>query len=68
MAWQCCCRSCCSYHRCHNNIGIAYHNFVIMSRIFISYKRVDKEKVFKIKNQIESTLDEWVLRANIFIE
>ena len=23
-----------------------------MSRIFISYKRVDKDKVFKIKNQI----------------
>lgn len=33
-----------------------------MSRIFISYKRVDKEKVFKIKNQIESALGEkcWI--------
>lgn len=34
----------------------------IMSRIFISYKRVDKEKVFKIKDQIESALGEkcWI--------
>lgn len=33
-----------------------------MSRIFISYKRVDKEKVFKIKKQIESALGErcWI--------
>ena len=33
-----------------------------MSRIFISYKRVDKDKVFKIKNQIEAALGEkcWV--------
>lgn len=33
-----------------------------MSRIFISYKRVDKEKVFKIKEQIESALGEkcWI--------
>lgn len=33
-----------------------------MSRIFISYKRVDKEKVFKIKDQIESALVEkcWI--------
>lgn len=33
-----------------------------MSRIFISYKRVDKEKVFKIKDQIESALGEkcWI--------
>ena len=33
-----------------------------MSRIFISYKRVDKDKVFKIKDQIESTLGEkcWI--------
>lgn len=29
-----------------------------MSRIFISYKRVDKDKVFKIKDQIESALGE----------
>lgn len=33
-----------------------------MARIFISYKRVDKDKVFKIKNQIESALGEkcWI--------
>jgi len=33
-----------------------------MERIFISYKRVDKEKVFKIKDQIESVLGEkcWI--------
>ena len=33
-----------------------------MSRIFISYKRGDKGKVFKIKGQIESTLGEkcWI--------
>lgn len=33
-----------------------------MSRIFISYKRVDKDKVFKIKEQIESALGEkcWI--------
>lgn len=33
-----------------------------MSRIFISYQRVDKEKVFKIKDQIESALGEmcWI--------
>lgn len=33
-----------------------------MSRIFISYKRVDKEKVFIIKDQIESALGEkcWI--------
>lgn len=29
-----------------------------VSRIFISYKRVDKEKVFKIKDQIEAALGE----------
>lgn len=29
-----------------------------MSRIFISYKRVDKDKVFKIKDQIENALGE----------
>ncbi len=28
-----------------------------MDRIFISYKRLDKEKVFKIKNEIESKLN-----------
>lgn len=28
-----------------------------MERIFISYKRVDKEKVFRIKDQIEVALD-----------
>ena len=33
-----------------------------MSRIFISYKRVDKDKVFRIKDQIESTIGEkcWI--------
>ena len=33
-----------------------------MARIFISYKRVDKEKVFRIKDQIEVALNEkcWV--------
>ncbi len=33
-----------------------------MSRIFISYKRVDKDKVFKIKEQIDSALGEkcWI--------
>lgn len=33
-----------------------------MARIFISYKRADKEKVFRIKEQIESTLGEkcWI--------
>lgn len=33
-----------------------------MARIFISYKRADKDKVFKIKDQIESALGEecWV--------
>ena len=33
-----------------------------MARIFISYKRVDKDKVFKIKDQIESVLGEkcWI--------
>lgn len=33
-----------------------------MSRIFISYKRVDKDKVFRIKEQIESALGEkcWI--------
>ena len=33
-----------------------------MSRIFISYKRVDKDEVFKIKDQIESALGEkcWI--------
>ena len=33
-----------------------------MARIFISYKRVDKEKVFRIKDQIEVELNEkcWV--------
>ena len=33
-----------------------------MARIFISYKRVDKEKVFRIKDQIEVALDEkcWI--------
>lgn len=33
-----------------------------MLRIFISYKRVDKDKVFKIKEQIESVLGEkcWI--------
>ena len=33
-----------------------------MARIFISYKRVDKEKVFRIKDQIESALGEkcWI--------
>ena len=33
-----------------------------MSRIFISYKRVDKDKVFRIKDQIESSLGEkcWI--------
>lgn len=33
-----------------------------MSRIFISYKRVDKDKVFRIKDQIESALGEkcWI--------
>ena len=33
-----------------------------MARIFISYKRVDKNKFFKIKDQIESTLSEkcWI--------
>lgn len=33
-----------------------------MARIFISYKRVDKDKVFKIKDQIESALNEmcWI--------
>lgn len=29
-----------------------------MARIFISYKRVDKEKVVRIKDQIEVALDE----------
>lgn len=29
-----------------------------MARIFISYKRTDKEKVFKIKDLIESALGE----------
>ena len=29
-----------------------------MSRIFISYKRVDKDRAFKIKDQIESALGE----------
>ena len=29
-----------------------------MERIFISYKRVDKDKIFKIKEQIESALGE----------
>lgn len=29
-----------------------------MARIFISYKRADKEKVFKIKDQEESALGE----------
>lgn len=28
-----------------------------MAKVFISYKRVDKEKVFRIKNKIESTLN-----------
>lgn len=32
--------------------------YKIMSRIFISYKRVDKDKVLKIKDQIESALCE----------
>lgn len=33
-----------------------------MARIFISYKRVDKDKVLKIKDQIESALGEkcWI--------
>ena len=33
-----------------------------MARIFISYKRVDKDKVFKIKDQIEVALGEkcWI--------
>ena len=33
-----------------------------MARIFISYKRVDKEKVFRIKDQIEATISEkcWI--------
>lgn len=33
-----------------------------MARIFISYKRVDKDRVFKIKKQIESELGEkcWI--------
>lgn len=33
-----------------------------MPRIFISYKRVDKDKIFKIKDQIESALGEkcWI--------
>lgn len=33
-----------------------------MARIFISYKRVDKEKVFKLKNQIEAQSSEkcWI--------
>ena len=33
-----------------------------MARIFISYKRVDIEKVFRIKDQIEVALDEkcWI--------
>ena len=33
-----------------------------MARIFISYKRVDKDKVFKLKNQIESQTGEkcWI--------
>ena len=33
-----------------------------MERIFISYKRVDKDKVFRIKDQIESTIGEkcWI--------
>ncbi|MCI5490852.1 MAG: toll/interleukin-1 receptor domain-containing protein [Prevotellaceae bacterium] len=33
-----------------------------MERIFISYKRVDKEMVFRIKDQIEVALDEkcWI--------
>lgn len=33
-----------------------------MARIFISYKRIDKDKVFKIKEQIEQALDEkcWI--------
>ena len=33
-----------------------------MARIFISYKRVDKDKVFKIKDQIENAISEecWV--------
>ncbi len=33
-----------------------------MARIFISYKRVDKDRVFKIKDQIESALGEkcWI--------
>lgn len=33
-----------------------------MARIFISYKRVDRDKVFKIKDQIESALGEkcWI--------
>lgn len=33
-----------------------------MARIFISYKRVDKERVFKIKDQIEAALGEkcWI--------
>ena len=33
-----------------------------MSRIFISYKRVDNEKVYRIKDRIESALGEkcWI--------
>ena len=33
-----------------------------MARIFISYKRVDKDKVFRIKDQIESSIGEkcWI--------
>ena len=33
-----------------------------MSRIFISYKRVDKDKVFRIKDQIEAAISEkcWI--------
>lgn len=35
---------------------------ILMSRIFISYKRSDKDKVFKLKDQIESSLGEkcWI--------
>lgn len=37
-------------------------NAEYMARIFISYKRVDKDKVFKIKDQIESVLGDkcWI--------
>ena len=45
--------------RSHKSPYLKHEN---MSRIFISYKRVDKEKAFKSKDQTESTLGEkcWI--------